>query len=74
MDWNPLRRWRRDTIPVTVDMVEDEHTTCADCSKTFRNSPGNWHQESPTEGICNTCHHTIKDRLRRPYTRTRIGF
>ena len=71
MRWNPLRR-RRDTEPVTVDVTFDDE--CADCGKRFRESPGHWHVESQSEGVCNTCFYRIQERLRRPYGRTRIGF
>ena len=70
MNWNPFRR-RRDTIEVTMDMIEP---SCADCGIVFRVSPGNWHCESKSEGICNTCHYAIQDRLRKPYNNTKIGF
>lgn len=74
MSWNPFRRRRDDTIPVTTEMIIDEPASCVNCEKVFRNSPGNWHQESPSEGLCNTCDHSVKNKLRRPYSRTRIGF
>ncbi len=75
MAWNPFRRNPRDTEEGTIEIAFDPPAaTCADCGKTFRDSPGNWHIESPTEGICNVCHHRMKDTLRKPYGRTRIGF
>lgn len=68
MSWNPFRRRRDDTVEVMFP------ASCADCGGVFRDSPGNWHIESQSPGLCNTCHYRVQDRLRRPYGGTKIGF
>ena len=75
--WRPFRRSRRDTEPQLVEPVHVELNVteaCGQCLMEYRDSPGHWHVESPTTGLCNACWFAERDGLASPYSRTKIGF